>query len=386
MSRLKLAPTILVKYILIYFYELFCTFCTRDNKKITFASYRSNKLKGNLYYVANEIEKEYPAFKQVLLLRKFDSSRLGKLTYIFHMIHSCYHLATSKYFIVDDYYLPLYMLKLKNDVQVIQLWHSAGALKKFGLSTVGKPYGPSESYLKHVKIHGNYSKAYVSANEVVPYFAEAFGMKEHSIYPLGVPRTDYFFTNEGLSEQRTKLYEIHPELAGKKLILYAPTYRGKSHDQDTFELPFDIIKMEATLSEEYALLIHLHPYMQAQLKQSVHSGFAYPITNTFTIEELLVLTDILITDYSTVFFDFSLLGKSIIFYAYDLEEYKEERDFYYDYEALVPGPVAKNTEKLIELITEDDFDLARVKEFSQRFFDHQDGRATERVVRDIMEG
>src|SRR5690606_42029007 len=77
-------------------------------------------------------------------LKKFDSTIAGKISYIFHMIPACYHLATSRYFIIDDYYFPVYVIKPRKEVEIIQLWHSAGALKKFGLSTVRSEEHTSE--------------------------------------------------------------------------------------------------------------------------------------------------------------------------------------------------------------------------------------------------
>lgn len=382
MKSVKLIPTILVKCILRIFYGLFCMLFKVDRQKVTFASYRSDTVKDNLAYVNKELARKYPAIKRHFLFKRFNSSSGGKLTYILHMIKACFHLATSRYFIIDDYYLPVYMIKLRKDVDVIQLWHSAGALKKFGLSTLDKPFGPSEAYLKHVSIHGNYTKAYVSSSEVVPFFAEAFGMPKEQILPLGVARTDYFYQEETIEKLRSDSYRDYPDLVGKKLLLYAPTFRGRSHYQDAFELPFDVHYMRERLQDEYVLMIHLHPYMQAGLLLEDQS-FAKLIDHTYTIQELLALTDILITDYSTVFFDYSLLDRPMVFYPYDLEEYKQERDFYYPYEGLVPGPIVRDTESLVGAIKAAVFNKGP-KQFKDRFFDYQDGRAAERIVVDIF--
>ncbi|WP_188454985.1 CDP-glycerol glycerophosphotransferase family protein [Virgibacillus oceani] len=385
MRRLKFIPTIVVKYLMRFFYGLFSVLYKVDGKKITFASYRSDKLKDNLYCVYKEMERKYPSYKRNLLFKQFNSSLTGKLNYIIHMIRACYHLATSRYFIIDDYYIPVYLIKPRKNTEVIQLWHSAGALKKFGLSTIGKPYGPSKDYLKHVKIHSNYSKAYVSSEGVRKYFAEAFGMHKDQIYPLGVPRTDYFYSESRSINVREQFFQTYPEIEGKKLLLYAPTFRGKGHYQDIFECPFDMEYMKDALEDDYVLLIHLHPYMQGKLKLSEDlTGFAYHIYEAYTIQELLLLTDILITDYSTVFFDFSLLNRPIIFYPYDLDEYRRERDFYYTYEELIPGPLVMDTESLIALIQKNKFDTSKLTRFRNQFFDHQDGRVTERIVEHIM--
>ncbi|WP_062108591.1 CDP-glycerol glycerophosphotransferase family protein [Bacillus niameyensis] len=386
MSFLKLMPTVIVKYMLKTFHGLFCLFYKINPEKVTFASYRSNKLQDNLAFVHKEMLEKYPQYKPYYLFKKFDSSLKGKVSYIFHMIHACYQIATSRYFIIDDFYFPIYVIKPRKGVEIVQLWHSAGAFKKFGLSTVDKPFGPSRDYLKHVAIHGNYSKAYVSSSEVIPFFAEAFNMPEEKIYPLGVPRTDYFYSKDVIANLRADFFAAFPELKGKKILLYAPTFRGKSHYQDEFELPFDVNKMAEQLGENYALLIHLHPYMQATDLKLGANRFAVHIKDAFVIEELLAVSDLLITDYSTVFFDYSLLGRPIIFYPYDLEDYIRSRDFYYSYEDLIPGPMVTDTDSLIHLIKERAYSTKEVSEFRERFFDHHDGRAAERIAHHIFGG
>ncbi|WP_197025059.1 CDP-glycerol glycerophosphotransferase family protein [Paucisalibacillus sp. EB02] len=386
MKQLRLMPTILVKYFLRGLHGFFSFLFKVNRKKITFASYRSNHLRDNLFYVSEEIKKNYSSYKIVYLLKKFDSSGFGKINYLIHMVKACFHLATSRYFIIDDYYFPIYVIKPRKDMDIIQLWHSSGAFKKFGLSTVGKSFGPSTTYLKQVNIHGNYSKTYVSSKEVIPYFAEAFGMAHDQIKPLGVPRTDFFYKQEWKDKTTRKFYKKYPLLKEKKIILYAPTFRGKSHYQEAFQIPFDTWDMRSRLQDNHALLVHLHPYMRTDRKIEA-DGFVYHLDNAFTIQELLVLTDILITDYSTVFFDFSLLDRPIIFYPYDLKDYKQDRDFYYDYEEMIPGPMVVDTESLIKTILGDEsYDQYDKKQFANRFFDYQDGKATERIVADIFEG
>lgn len=385
MQFLKLMPTILVKYMLRAVYAILCLLFRVDPYKATFASYRSDQLKDNLFYIYIKMEEKYPEIKRQLLFEQLNSSLLGKCKYTIHMIKACYHLATSRYFIIDDYYMPIYMIKLRKQVEIIQLWHSAGALKKFGRSIVDKPFGPSKNYLKHINIHGNYSKAYVSSREVIPYFAEAFGMPEHRIRPLGVPRTDFFLTANKEALQ-FRFRELFPEHADKKLLLYAPTFRGKSHYQGDFALPFHLPLMKERLGDKYVLLVHLHPYMQGKilLEDAMDDDFVIHIRNKFTIQELLVLTELLITDYSSVFFDFSLLNKPMVFYPYDLEEYRKDRDFYYLYEAIIPGPQVKNTNDLITLILQGEFSQEKIAYFRDRFFDYRDGKSSERIVEDII--
>lgn len=385
MSYLRLMPTIFVKYTMKCVYMIICLFFKVNSNKITFASYRSDKLKDNLYFLCNELQAQYPNYQYHFVFKKFHSSFRGKIDYFFHLSRAIYEMATSKFFIIDDYYFPVYVISPREGTEVIQLWHGSGALKKFGLSTVGKLYGPSEKYLKHVKIHSNYGRVYVSSAEVVPYYSEAFGMPAKRIYPLGVPRTDYLFSSEKREHLKKTFYERYPELTCKKLILYAPTYRGKSHYQEAFQCPLNLRMMREKLYPDYALLIHLHPYMQNGITiEEKEKNFVYHIKDIFTIQELLSLADILITDYSTVFFDYSLLGRPIAFFANDLEQYISERDFYYDYLDIIPGPFFTKTDQLTDWVAKGEFDLKKVATFRNRFFDYIDGKATKRIVRHLM--
>ncbi|MGV3467396.1 MAG: CDP-glycerol glycerophosphotransferase family protein, partial [Heyndrickxia sp.] len=175
MSLIRLMPTIFVKYLMKCIYFIICLFFKVNEHKVTFASYRSDKLKDNLSFVFEEMKVQYPDYQYHFVFKKFHSSIKGKIDYFLHLSRAVFEMATSRYFIIDDYYFPVYVVKPRKGTEVIQLWHASGALKKFGLSTVGKPFGPSETYLKHVKIHSNYAKVYVSSSEVIPYYSEAFG-------------------------------------------------------------------------------------------------------------------------------------------------------------------------------------------------------------------
>jgi CDP-glycerol glycerophosphotransferase (TagB/SpsB family) len=380
--QIKFIPAILTKVVIQIVYFLCCLLFKVDSRKITFASYRSVNLEGNLLYIWNELKDEFPDRNYHLFFKKFDSSILGKIFYFFHMIKATYHLATSSFFIIDDFYFPVYLIKPRKGVEVIQLWHAAGIFKKFGLSTVGKRFGPSLEYLQYVKIHSNYSRVYVSSSEVIPYYAEAFGMEEKSIFPLGLPRTDYFYETEKIKGLKERFYEIYPNLKGKKLILYAPTFRGKSHYQESFNCPIDFGYLKEKLGNGYAVLIHLHPYMSGP--DMTDYEFLFHIHREFDIQSLLVMADILITDYSSVIFDFSLLGKPMAFFAHDLEDYIEERDFYLDFQTMVPGPIFSSSEMLCEWLKNGQYDIKSVFAFRDRFFDYTDGQASKRIAHHLM--
>lgn len=385
MKRFRMVPTLLTKYLIMLAYSFSSLFSKVNPDKVTFASYRSTDLEGNLFYLKEEINQLYPHIKCQVMVEKFNSSLPGKLAYIAHLLRASYHLATSRYFIIDDYYFPVYCITPRKGTEVIQVWHAAGAFKKFGLSTIDKGFGPSDEYLKHIKVHSNYSRVYVSSKEVIPHYAEAFGMDEACIYPLGLPRTDYFF-EKGLKEQtKAKLYAKYPELANKQLILYAPTFRGRSHYQGEFEIPLELSRMKAELGDKYVLLVQLHPYMNKGVVFNTDpADFIYRTNTDFKVEEMLLAADILITDYSSIIFDYSLLNKPMAFFVHDLESYIGERDFYYPFESFIPGPAFKETDDMIEWLKKQDKDFSTVKHFAEKFFDHQDGESSRRIAEHLF--
>lgn len=352
-----------------------------NNNKVTFASYRSSELRGNLLNIYHEFYNRGQNYKFTFLFKRLNSTFLGKISYFFHIIRSSYHLATSRFFFIDDFYFPIYVITPRKGTEIIQLWHAAGAFKKFGYSTLSNTFGPSQQYLKHVKVHSNYSKVIVSSSEVIPYYAEAFNMSESNIIPLGVPRTDIFFEKEKCKGIISKFYIDFPELADKKVILYAPTFRGKSHYQEAYKCPIDFIKLKQLLGNEYVILLHLHPFMNSvSFLGDYMEDFIYQIQDDYNIHELMIISDMLITDYSSVVFDYSLLGRPVAFFADDLEQFKLERDFYYDYDTFIPGPSFKETDKLAQWILKAEFDIDAIINFRNRFFNFVDGQSSKRIV------
>lgn len=382
MKKIKLLLTLLINWLIKAVFTVFSAFFSVNPRKVTFASSRARVLQGNLLYVHDELIKQEKDYEIACLLNTYKSSARGKFIYLLEIIKNCYHLATSRYFFIDDYFYPVYVINPRRETEIIQLWHAAGAFKKFGYSTVGKPFGPSEAYLKIVKVHSNYSYAIVSSNEVVPHYAEAFNMPAKKILPLGLPRTDYFYSTREHKTLKKNFYIRHPELKNKKMILYAPTYRGKSNTGKAFTIPFHVDEMKRILGEDFYLVAHFHPYNRNDLKEQTQkaSGFLYNFSEEFNIDELMILSDMLITDYSSVVFDYSLLNKPVGFYSYDLEEYENERDFYFDYREFIPGPMFEDTVSMSDWIKQENKNLKQITEFRDRFFDHHDGESSKRVI------
>ncbi|XZH79350.1 CDP-glycerol glycerophosphotransferase family protein (plasmid) [Clostridium perfringens] len=346
--------------------------------KITFATYRTTELDGNFKFIYNKINEDNLDYKCNMLFKKYNSSLLGKADYLLHMISAGYHMATSKFFIIDDYYFPVYAIKPRKENKFIQVWHACGAFKKFGYSVIGKGYGASDDYIEDIPIHSNYDVVLVSSKEVIPYYAEAFNMDAGKILPIGVPRTDIFFDMEEKYRIEKNFFDKYPDLKNKKIILYAPTFRGRGQTTVSFDMTLDFDMISKNLKEDEVMVLKMHPFVKARIDSKWRN--IIDLSDSMDINELMIMSDLLITDYSSVVFEFSLMDKPIIMYSPDREEYIKERDFYYEYEEFVPGPIVNNTKELISKLNSDGWDTKKVSKFKEKFFDYRDGKSTERFV------
>ncbi|MGL5414470.1 MAG: CDP-glycerol glycerophosphotransferase family protein [Clostridium sp.] len=376
---MKINKNRIIKTILKIAYKISCK--GKLKNRIVFASYREDTIYGNYEYILEEVKLRNLDYEYKFLYRKPKKGVLGQVSNLLYMCLAEYYLGTSKVFIIDDFYLPVYVMdRLREDTRVIQVWHACGAFKKFGFSIVDKTFGANKSYVEDIKIHSNYSNVIVTSKEVVKHYGNAFNMEPKDIMPIGVPRTDIFFNDKKIEKVKEKLYKMYPKIKGKKIILYAPTFRGTNQKNAKGSIRFDINKVLENLGEDYILALKMHPFVSERfdnLGESVIDMSDYKFIN-----DILCITDTLITDYSSIIFEFALLERKIIMYADDLEGYIDERDFYYDYESFVPGEIVKNTDGLIKALNNEK-NIAKIKEFKNKFFDEADGKASERFV-DIL--
>ena len=343
---------------------------------ILFVSSRREDLTGNIAYV-NEILQEKNAKVLFWLVP-------GKRKYMTYRNYwkLAYQIARSKVVVVDDFTPILNEVWAMDHRILIQLWHACGAFKTFGFTRVGKDGGPNQTSTNH----RYYNYAIVSSDEIRRFYAEGFGIDVKNVKALGVPRTDDFFKESYKSEIRAKLYEQYPQLKDKKVILFAPTFRGNG--AGTAHFPFDKFSVKDVLSklgEEYMIIIKHHPFVE--MKHPVDASVKDRVLDLSTeseINDLLFITDLLITDYSSVIFEASLLNIPMLFYAFDLEDYVVNRDFYYPFKNFVPGKIVRNVDQIVESIGQEDYEQEKVETFKHRFFDQLDGKSSERVADFIM--
>jgi CDP-ribitol ribitolphosphotransferase len=208
------------------------------------------------------------------------------------------------------------------------------------------------------------------------------------VQATGVPRTDIFFDEKYIAETKESIYEEYPMLREKKVILFAPTYRGLRAEDAAYN--FDMLdpdRLYEALGDDYVFVLKWHPATYNNLKREEKSVYHLEKYNNFfldlsqerDINDLLLVADVMITDYSSVIFDYFLCHKPIIYYTFDLEEYEGGRGIYYDFEEYVYGPVARDLDTLIADIKEAKVDEDSRRAFNEKFMAACDGHATERT-------
>ncbi len=351
---------------------LACCLLPIRQDKVVFASARAEHLEGNLLYLFEAIRQQRPDLKSVLLLERYSYDLPGKIAYFFRMVRGAYHLATARYFIVDNAYLPIHVGPHRRGTEVFQVWHAAGALKVFGVD-VHVPSREVESRF----IHKYYDYVIVGSDVAIKPYASALRTPEDRVLPLGVARTDFFFDAEGMAEARRRIFEAHPELVGRKVVVYAPTFRGHGLEKRPGQR-LDAVALRAALPADYALVHKLHPVFDASLIDA--HGYDAVISDEFDINELFTVTDILVTDYSSSIIEYALLRKPMILLVDDLDEYAVDPGLYMDYRAQMIGAFAYHPDDVANLILAEEFDLSAYDGFIERECQYADGSASTRFV------
>lgn len=290
-------------------------------------------------------------------------------------------IATSKVIVTDDYVKYLRYFDLKQEQRVIQLWHACGAFKKFGQR------GTNMAIKTDMATHAQYNIACVSGKYIRPVYADAFNINLKKVKALGCPRTDGFFNKELIDEKKADIYAKYPELKEKFVIIYAPTFRDAGEGRSEFNPQIDFDKLSQNLLPNQEFIICPHPVMKNDIIPKKYKNIR--VLRDFSTNDLMFISDMLITDYSSVIFEYALLQKPIGFFCYDLSVYN--RGFYLKYPEDLPGDVYENQEELEAYLTSPEKHVITDKYnvFVQKYMAACDGHSCERIaglINSYMEG
>ena len=349
------------KFILNIIYSIFKLFKTKN--RITFISRQSNNINVDFVLLGKKIKKEMPEYDVVYLCKTLDSGLLNKIKYIFHMFKQMYFIATSKVVILDSYCIVISNCKHKKSLTVIQMWHAMGAFKKFGLSVINNnnervKYVDNKKLASVMNMHNNYDYIFASSQYCIKFFSEAFGQDESKfrVYPL--PRLDLMVDKDNIKKVSEKIYSKYTKLKNKKKnILYCPTFRDGDYDYKYIKEFIDNFNYK-----KYNLIVKLHP-----LAKYTFDNKEAIFDKSFNTYEMVFVSDKVISDYSAVIYEVAIIGKPMMFYAYDKKDYVNDRDFYLKYDKEMPGKICLNLEELYNEIDNDNYDMNKLNDFRKRY-------------------
>ncbi len=335
--------------------------------RVVFATAHAATLGGNLAILRDELATRRPAVAMVTLAHRPATGLRGRLAAAWQAIVAGHYLATSRTFIVDDYFFPIYVIRPRRGTTIIQTWHASGAFKKVGYSVLDKSFGADEALARRVRIHSNYDVCLVASQAAAPHYAEAFRQPlDRFVSRYGIPRTDVFFGEERLARTRDEVRRRYDLTDGRRVILYAPTFRGDSvtdaHATDDLDLEW--LRAGPRRGPRPARPpAPVRPLARPSIGPAL-AGFAIDVSDHPDINELMLVSDVLVTDYSSAIYEFSLLGRPMVFFAPDYEAYERRaRASTSTTGRGVPGPIFETTGELAEYLRAGVFDTARVERF-----------------------
>ena len=373
-------------------YKLTYKLVSIDNQLVIFISFHGRGYSDNPRAIYEQMKKD-PRFKDyrfIWFIKNHKEKNIqipGAEIKEYFSFPYFYYLSKAKYWIINCK-MPTYICKKPEQVY-LQTWHGT-PLKRLAHDIIAPEdatfYRSGVSFEKMCHSYDVDVERYnymISPNKFcTEVFQTSFRIDRERLIETGYPRND-FITNATIKEIEQLKKKFHLPL-DKKIVLYAPTWRDNSYVTAgyTFELEANFHKWKEILGDEYVVVFKPH-YLIINKYEGDHSldGFLYSINADSEINELYVLSDILITDYSSVFFDYAVLNRPIYFYMYDLEQYKDElRGFYLDIYTELPGKIYEDESKMLLDIKDHIYDYSFLEKFNERFNSEQTGNCAQKVI------
>ena len=379
-------------FIKIAFYVLSVCIPVKKNG-VLFMAFHGRGLLDNPGALYNEMKSEGLDKKYSIVWvanEKKDCSSENIKTVKYQSVLYFYYLARSRYWIFNCK-LPEYIHKKPNQIY-IQTWHGT-PLKRLGRDLIESTSRKSRSGRNMKQVKDSYTidagryNLMISPNAFcTEVFQSAFGVKKDQLIEVGYPRNDVLCSPS--DHLINSLKEKHHIPHNKKVLLYAPTWRDDSYEIKgyNFQLELHFEKWKKHLPD-YLILFKPHYFIINSIKiESEVKDYVRIMDPKSDINELYLISDCLVTDYSSVFFDYALLKRPIYFYMYDLEKYQNNlRGFYLDIYKDLPGDIYQNEDQLIQAVKEGKYDYERLSEFNARFNNFQDQYCSRKIVKMIFE-
>ena len=336
-----------------------------NSNLIIFADAHNQSIPFSMIKLHNELENENYEIIDIF----YNTATISFPKLLFMMIKFMKHYANARYVVICDYFLPVSSCNKRKETTVIQLWHSCGLLKKIAYDC---EMDIPKSYKQNV-FH-NYDYFTISGKACAKVIAKATRLPLCIFVPTGISRTDFYYDRSFIERCRKEFYKHYPQAKGKQIILWAPTFRDTASNPSIVgEEP--VMELGKKLGKDYFVITKLHPHLEGK----------YGLSNcTIATERLLCVIHLLITDYSSILFDYLIFQKPLVLFAPDLKEYSDNRGFYIDYNCL-PGKIVMDGDELFDAVIEvmSNYDIEKIVQFRSQYMEACDGLATQRILKMI---
>lgn len=345
-------------------YHVFMPLKLRDS--VVIISRQSDTPTMDISMISKELETRNV---KVMVLTKYLGKELkGLAGYSLHMLRQMYHIATSKVVLLDGYCILMCVLPKKDGQSVIQMWHSLGAIKKFGYQSIGKPWGTDEGTARIMRLHRNYDYILAPSEATAKLYAKGFGTDIEKIRLLGLPRIDH------LKQESDKTGDIMADylvLANKVNVLYVPTFRkGAEVDYEALARAMDL--------EKYNLIVKKHMLDDVGRSEAKETGVI--VDTKYSSMDWMKVCDKVITDYSAIAFEAAILEKELYWYVYDEEQYIENTGLNMKFaEEPIGKYVYKDAESLCAGL-DGEYDMGSVRAFRDKYITVDTESCTERLA------
>lgn len=320
---------------------------------------------------AERLKKQFPQLK-IINVQKFKNLLNFGLR----------EIASADLLVCDNYYPFLAGLPRKRQMKIFQIWHASGAIKTFGFGDKRVEKRNALARYRYQKVYDTFDYYFVGSDGMAKVFENSFKAKSEQMLKLGYPRSDVLLNPSEMARRHDKAQEKLNMINGRRVILYVPTYRESTVHQDN---RLDVETLYQTLHKDYIFIYRAHPAARQNLKQQFKKMARYPdffITNNsgFSLVDCLSITDVLISDYSSVVFDYMLLkGKGrLMLYCYDFDYYESTKGVQAHFIEKFPSRICLNSQELIQQIKSEE--IIDFTELNQIWNTYNDGQATSRVV------
>lgn len=334
-------------------------------EKVVFISRFSKTISVDFLLLTKELKRVKPDTEIVVLNHKIRN----RFSHIFEILIEMYHLATAKTAIIDSYIIPVSILKHKDSLLIIQLWHSVGSIKQFGYDVIDKIEGSKKELATAMQMHRNYSYVICGSKACVPYFSSAFKIDESKIKVYGLPRIDFLLDKKQQAITKKQISEYYHLNNHKKTILYAPTFRKT--------VAIDIMEILQYINlKKYNFIFKIHPsdvYLIKDIPDII-------IDEQYEAIELLAVTDYLITDYSGIAFEAAVLDIPTYYDLRDINDYQRNRGLYIDLKAELSNNVYENPSELVKALENHQYDYQQLAKFKKKYLNIRDGTSTQKII------